>query len=265
MEFIKRNKTLITVILSLAIALCSVFIFSKQATDPENYKEIIQSIDDKKAAVASVTAGAAAASAALAMVPGDVTTPIANQIMQLSSYLMIVVCILILEKFLLTIIGYLSFKILIPIACILFLINAFIKKKYLKILAMKFIIFALAIFAIIPCSLKIGDMIFELNSTVIEQASEQVSETELQPYDENSSWWHNTIGKAKAKFSDASDFAKKKLNLFIDAIAVFIIAYCALPIIVVLTVLWLIKFLFGIKIPLEKIPRPKKSNTKQEA
>ena len=91
----------IAVALLLAIALLSIFVISKPATSAENYRSTIESIDEKKATVMGITATAAAASTALAAIPGDVTTPIANQIMEISSYLLIVVCVLVLEKSLL--------------------------------------------------------------------------------------------------------------------------------------------------------------------
>ena len=46
------------------------------------------------------------------------------------------------------------------------------------------------------------------------------------------------------------DKTKELLNNFIDVIALFIIAYCAIPIIVFLVVIWFIKFLFNITIPI---------------
>lgn len=245
----ERTKKIIITAVLLTIAICSVFIISKIAANPESYKETIRSIDDKKAIVMSITAGAAATSTLLAFVPGDMTTPIANQIMQISSYLMIVVCVLVLEKSLLTVMGYLSFRILIPISCGLLGLYTFYKKDVLKNLAVKFIVFAAVIVTIIPFSLKIGDMICEANSTVIEQVTEDINQTDEQSVNENNSWLDSIGDKLKNGISDAGDYAKQKLSMFIDAIAVFIIAYCVIPIIVVLTLIWFVKFLFGIKFP----------------
>jgi len=115
----------ICLVLLVVLALLSVFLLAKTASSPENYVSTVKSIDEKKATVMAVTATAATASTILAAIPGDATTPIANQIMEISSYLMIVVCALVLEKSLLTVVGYLSFKILIPIACVLFGIYIF--------------------------------------------------------------------------------------------------------------------------------------------
>ncbi len=240
-------------VIMLAIMLCSVFIVSKFATSPEYYKGTMQSIDDKKATVMGITAGAATTSTILAAFPGDVTTPIANQIMQISSYLMIVVCVLVLEKSVLTVMGYLAFNILVPIACVLFGIHTFIRKEFLKTIALKFVIFAMVIVTIIPLSVKIGDLICDSNSVYIEQVTEESIEENTEKntgegtLDE--SWSDGIINKFKEGAAYAGNYAKEKLNNFIDAIAIFIIAYCAIPIIVIVFVVWFFNFLFGLKIP----------------
>lgn len=247
MKFVTTKKEkIIRVAVLLIVAMCSIFIISKIATNPENYRTTIQSIDDKKTTVMGVTAGAAATSTLLAAVPGDATTPIANQIMQISSYLMIVVCVLVLEKSLLPVMGYLSFNILIPVACGLLGIHTFYKKEILKSVAVKITAFALVMVAIVPLSLKIGDMICAVNSSVIEQSIDNIDTTEEASLDdESASWLDNALKRITNGVSDASGYAKQKLSQFIDVIAIFIIAYCVIPIIVVIIFVWLFKFLFG--------------------
>lgn len=247
------TKKIIYVILLLIIATLSMTVISKVATSPESYKSTIQSIDEKKATVMGVTATAAATSTALAAIPGDATTPIANQIMELSSYLLIVVCALVLEKSLLTVMGYLSFNLLIPISCVMLGFYTFIKKRTLKILALKFIVFALVIVSIIPFSMKISDMIYEANQATVEQVATDLEESVIENGEEEKSWIDKMLDKIKDSVSDVGEKAKQLLNSFIDAIALFIITYCALPIIIVLFVIWFVNFLFKINIPMPNL------------
>ena len=245
-----RTKKVICIGLLLVIALLSMTLFSKIATNPDNYSATIESIDNKKETVMGITATAATTSTILSAIPGDVTTPIANQILELSSYLLIVVCALVLEKSLLTVMGYLSFNILIPLACILLGVHIFVGKKTLKTLAFKFIVFALVIVLIIPLSMKISDIIYESNQNTVEIVSTEI-ENDMLGIDETdeTSWINKTISKIKNEISDVGDKAREVLNKFIDAIALFIITYCVLPIIIVLVVVWFINFLFKVNIP----------------
>lgn len=247
-------KKAIVVVICIAVALLSIFVVGKKASSPESYKKTIQSIDEKKLAVMGVTTTAAAASTALAAIPGDTTTPIANQIMNISSYLLIVVGALILEKSLLTVLGYLAFNILIPVACGVFVVSMFAKKAVLKTISIKIAILAIFIASIIPFSFKVGDLIYETNSTVVEELNEKVDGAE-EDYseDEEENWWSGFVNSVKESASNIGDKAKQLLNSFMDAIAIFVISYCVIPILVLVIGLWFIKVLFNIPIPVETI------------
>ena len=246
-------KKILMVLLCLMLALMSVFVIAKHATDPQSYKNTIQSIDDKKATVMGITTATITASTALAAVPGDATTPIANEIMDMGSYLLIVVCALVLEKSLLTVLGYLAFNILVPGACLLFAISVFVKRNILRVLSVKIVVFALVISTIIPFSLKISDMIYESNQSMVTELNDDVEKMDdSEKSDKEKSWWETLTDKIKDGVANVGEKAKELLNNFIDVIALFIITYCAIPIIVFLVVIWFVKFLFNIKIPVSE-------------
>ena len=252
------TKKILMVLLCLTLALVSVFVIAKHATDPQSYKNTIQSIDDKKATVMGITTATITASTALAAVPGDATTPIANEIMDMGSYLLIVVCALVLEKSLLTVLGYLAFNILVPGACLLFAISVFVKRNILRELSLKIVVFALVISTIIPFSLKISDLIYESNQSMVTELNDDVEKMDnSEESDEEKSWWETITDKIKDGVASVGEKAKELVNKFIDVIALFIITYCAIPIIVFLIVVWFVKFLFNIKVPV-----PEKENLK---
>lgn len=253
------NKALM-LLLCLSVALISIFGVGKYATSPECYNNTIQSIDEKKAIVMGVSTGAVVTATAIASVPGDATTPIANKLMDMSSYLLIVVCALALEKSLLTVFGYLAFKIFIPIACTMFAMTLFWKHSLLKILAMKIVVFALVISTIVPLSFKISDLIYEMNKTAVTELNLEVEEMD-DTEDEDKKWWESIADTIKKSASNVGEKAKEILNDFIDVIAIFIISYCAIPIVVFSVVIWFVKMLFNIKISIpskEQFPTFKK-------
>lgn len=295
----KNNEWLtktIAVVLLIALAVLSITVLSDIATDPATYAATIESIDDKKAAVMGVTATAVTASTALAAVPGDVTTPIANQILEISEYLFLVVCIFVLEKSMLTVMGYFAFNILLPVACALMVLYILAGREGLKVLALKIAVFALVIATIIPLSMKISNFIYEMNSVEIEQVTQELNEVSVGAVEEElvteeaiqqqeetetetgflnsiKNWFSkenteateeqqgsgNVIDKLKDKLTGTADEikeqAKKILNQFIDAIALFVIIYCAVPIAVVLVMVWFVNTLFGLDL---RLPDKKK-------
>ena len=293
MKMNKFTMRIVAAALLVVFALLSFGVLAKPATDPQTYAHTIQAIDDKKSTVMALTATAAAASTGLAAIPGDVTTPIANQIMEISEYLFIVVCFLVLEKSLLTVMGFLGCKILLPIACVMLAVCLFWRKPNLKMLALKLAVFAALIMVIIPLSVGISDMIYEVNKVTVEELnlqyqetvpaeeSEHVEETApvTEPVQEDQGWFGNLVSgftdkveevtekvgevaenvtdKVGQAVGNTAEEARALLNRFVDAIALFVITYCAIPVIVVLVMVWFVKFLFQVQIPLpQTIQKP---------
>lgn len=246
----------LAIVALIGFAFVSMTVMAKKYTKPETFSRTIHSIDEKKATVLTVTASIAGVATLLAAVPDDSTTPLANEMMDLSGYLTIVVCVLVLEKSLLTILGAFTFNILIPISCVLAVICILTKRKNIGLLAGKILAFALAIVCIVPVSMRVSDLIYETNKMTIEQV---VEEEEIEKPVEKTGWFKKLANKIKESAEKAVESGKKKLNEFIDTVSLFVIAYCAIPLLVVIAFLWLTKVLFGIKIATPELSKFKVS------
>lgn len=262
MEKILDAKKVILIVVLLIISIISIFVVSKVASSTEFHAKSIQSLEEKKITVMELTAATAVASSAIASIPGDATTPLANQIMELSGYLLIVTGAIFLEKILLILTGYLSFTILIPIACLLCGIHLFVKNEVFKNLAIKLAIFAIAIFLIVPVSVKVTNLIESTYQTSINQTIEDAKNTGNEI--EESEGYNGIISKAEEFISNIGENAsglidkcKKVLSNFVDAIAILIITSCVIPIAVLIFFIWIIKIIFGISIPTPKIKKDK--------
>ena len=124
-----RNR-LIMMLICIGIALASFFVVSKWATSVESYRWVIKTLNglQKKALGLSGTATALATGAAA--IPGEAATPIANKLADVAGYMVIVYAVIIVEKYLLTITGYIAFKILFPIGCVLLAAGNFLKNGW---------------------------------------------------------------------------------------------------------------------------------------
>ena len=178
-DIMKVNITkCIIAILLIIIGAVSFASVSKYASKPENHKATIESLDDKKETVLELTAATTATSALITLLPGDTATPIAEKMADLSTYLLVVLCAVFLEKYLVTITGYAAFRYLIPAACVLFLINLAVNNETIRKLASKLLIFGLAIFVVVPASVKMSDLIENTYRSQIESAMEEAKETQ---------------------------------------------------------------------------------------
>lgn len=263
-----NSKTIITVIALIIVAVLSIFVIAPFASSAKTHANSIKTLDEKKITVMELTAATAGSATALAAIPGDFTTPVANQILQLSSYLLIVIGAIFLEKVLLTLTGFVAFKFLIPIACLLYGIYIFVEKDLLKNLAIKLATFGIVITLIVPVSVSVSNLIEKTHKDSITQtveeaknAQNEVSEVEGEENQEaNGNIWDTVTSKVKEGISNIGEGASKVikkgeelLNKFIDAIAILLITSCVIPIVVLFAFIWLVKIVFSVNIPLPKL------------
>lgn len=241
------------------IAMVSIFVVSKWAVSIETHKDTIQALDDKRTTVMELTAASTAASAGITMIPGDIGTPIAGKLADLTSYFLIVICAIYLEKYLVTIVGYATFTILIPGACLLMILDTFVQSERCRKLAAKLVLFGLTIFIAIPASVKVSNFIEVTYSTSIEKTIESaknsaqaLDESADSPKEEEQGFLGGIISNVQESVTAATTEVENVLNHFIEALAVMIVTSCVIPILVLVFFVWLVKILLGVEIPLPK-------------
>jgi len=176
MNFIKQKC--ITAAVLLLVAILSITVVGKYASAPENHQKTIASLDEKKQTVMELTAASTVTSALITLLPGDTATPIAEKMADVSGYLLVVLCAIYLEKYLVTITGYVAFTYLIPIACGLWILNLIFANATVRKLAAKLAVFGLAISLVVPASVKISDLIGDTYQAQIEATIEDARNTQ---------------------------------------------------------------------------------------
>ena len=272
--FTVKNCIIIGVL--VVIALLSFFALSSITSSPDFHKNSIKLLDEKKMTVANMTGAAAAASTIISAIPGDATTPIANEIMDVASYLLIITGVIFLEKMLLTLTGLIAFKYLIPISCILGIIYVFWKKEVLKNLAIKLTIFGLLLYLVVPASVYLSSWIESNYKSTINVSIESVEEIDVEEQtakeetNKNEGLLQGIMNNAQkvaekvtSSVSDGVEKAKQVLSSFIDATAVLIITSCVIPVLVIIFFVWIIKILFGIDVSAKKALSKYKNEKKE--
>lgn len=248
------QKLMIAAVL-VVIALISALGLAKLTADPAFHAASIAALDEKKLTVTELTAAAAAGSVAVSAIPGDATTPIANQIAEMATYLLIVVGAILLEKFLLTMTCLVTFQYLIPIACVLGIIWLFWRKAVLLQLALRLTVFGLVICLIVPASIQVSNLVeatFDTQKAVasLQQAADDAVEQQDASAEESEGGlggWLSQVGETiSGGVSSAVEQAEQMLSQFVDAIAVLVITTCVLPLAVLLFFAWVTKIIFGI-------------------
>ncbi|MCI6733089.1 MAG: hypothetical protein MR487_12370 [Lachnospiraceae bacterium] len=186
-------NTVFRIAVLLVVMIVSITILAPIMSKPETYSKTIAKLNEKQMNIMEVSATATVSSITLAAIPDDATTPVANKIMDLAGYLVLVLCTIVMEKYMLTIFGSLAFQYLLPAICALLILNTFLKNPSIAKLASKIFAVGLTLLLVVPVSVRISDMIEEtykvsiattadhaIEETQAEETKSSVSETEIQ-------------------------------------------------------------------------------------
>ncbi len=251
----KSKNRGILIVICVLIAATSFWGISKFAASPDTYKQTISSLEEKKETVTGITMVTAGTATALAAIPGEATTPIANKLVDLSGYLIFVMTVILLEKYLLTLTGLLTFKILIPLACGLLVIYLIYQKQILKEIAIRLILFGIAIMCVIPVSVSVSDIIEETYQIQSEYSLEEAQndQNEIQAKSEDKNFLEKITSKVSNGLDAILDKGKNMLSNFTEYIAVMLVVNLAIPILILMLFIWLLKFFLGINIKVSKL------------
>jgi len=250
-------------ILTLTIILSCTLIGNK-LTDPATYSHTIEVLDQNRSTILGLTAASAAASAAVSAIPDDICTPLAEEISELTSWFMVILAVVYLEKYLLTILGAAACYILFPVGFGALLIHCFFPERILKSLGTKLVAFGAVLLLVIPSSVWVSDQVNSIYSRSIEatvQSATAVSDNLFGEMSDGEGGNTSVIDEAKSMLDNASGSVagiieqfKNVLNRFIEATAVLIVTTCLIPLLVILFFAWIAKTLFDIQITL--LPSP---------
>ena len=249
----KNLRTAVCVALLVLAMVVSALPVANKAMSPETHEKTIASIDEKTVTVLKLTAATSLASAGISVLPGDTATPIAEKLADFTEYFLLTLVVLYAEKYLMTIMGAAAFRILIPIALALVVAGMFWKPQLTRRLALKLGVVALALYLVIPLSIKVSDVIYNtyedsINNTLT-AAQEFTDETNVIA---EAGEDKGLIASALDRLSETADTLANKaaniLNRFVEALAVMIVTSCIIPILVLVFFLWVIKQITGLDV-----------------
>lgn len=264
----KENRILkwCMIALCVVIAVVSNVVLAKNFSSPDYKlnKETITYLDEKKTTALELCAGATALSAAITLAPGDTGTPIAEKLTDLSGYFLIVVSAIYLEKYLLTILGALTFRWLIPVAMAAIALFFAGNKELFWKLGVKILLLALALYAVIPVSVHVSQLIYSTyqesidmtlaeTENLVSQTEDAANAQEKEAQDTQDEGFlsglidkaKDTIDQAKDTIGGATEQFKYMLNKFVDGLAVLIVTTCLIPILVMIFFIWIVKIILS--------------------
>ena len=255
-----KAKSILAAVLAV-FALVSIFGISRWQSSPDSHAASIQYLDEKQETVMKLTAASTAASVAISALPSDTGDAVSQKMMDLNSKFLIVLCAVMLEKYLLTITGYAVFRFIVPAACAFFIAYVFCHMELLKKVAGKLFLFGMTIWLAVPFGITLSRMIEDTYDTSLTQTVENVqsaadsAEESSEGSDaQNKSLWSSITSAVKDTVSNAAEKFETMLSDLMEALAVMIVTSCIIPILVLMFMLWVVKVLLALDIKLPSFP-----------
>ena len=248
------------VALLIIAALLSEFVGRPHFENVETWSGTIEVIDAKKNNVLALTTSTIALSAAISALPDDTGTPVAEQLTQLSGNLGIVLAVLFLEKYLLTILGFLSLGVLGPVAFALLAISLLMHGRLttshaLFTLGIRVLLVGIIAIAVVPASVWVTQRIDETYQISISQEESEGSEPTDSESQENKNFWDSIASGAAQLVSNLKDGIKsvtdgvvEQVTNLIEGAIVMIVTSCLVPLLVLAVFLWMGHSLMGIDV-----------------
>lgn len=280
-------------VLLVLVALISVFVLRPLFSSPEVYSGTIQALDQKKDTVMVLVGVAAGSSTAVSALPGDMATPLAEKLMDLSSDFVVVLTAIYLEKYLLTIFGFATFAILLPACCVL-MVMMLLRKKELDLkspefkLSAKLFLFGVVLMVVVPASVLVDGMVEstyqesiddviqtaqEVNAeqSVSNEALDEALKNAQEEAEKNASLLDRlgarvdeSVSSLTGQVNDAIEQYKAMLNNLFEAFVLLVVTSCIIPILTLIFFLWISKLILGLDLSLpSRLARPRVMGTRR--
>lgn len=277
-----KQKQAISLVLGVLLA---VFIWwfggSSLLTDLSDY--IMGRLDQMRNTVLALTAASSLSSTALTLLPGDIATPLAENLADISDYLLVVVAGIWIQKYMFSSLGVLALRILIPTGILVGLVPTLAdllgfelswEKKWHS-LGLKLALLGSVVFLVVPTTIYLTQTLESTYQATLDKTLESAESLDLSLTEENQATTSEPveqenqnilgqIGEAVSGVVDGvvqfttdtasnigstvTDLPQKMiglLNQMIESLVILIVVNCLAPLAVFFVLMWLVKVIFG--------------------
>ena len=242
------------ILLVVFLGVLSFFVGANKVPNMHFVNESVDLLNETRDTVMKLSAASLAVSVGITLLPDDYATPLANTLADMSKYCILILGMVFLEKLMLIEGVPIALKLVIPAACVLYIIFVLTGKELFKSFSFKLFVFALAMIFVVPISTHFADIIstqyMEYIDDTIDKAEEgnrdnlinlsSVSDKDKGWYEKVSDVFQKAISGVEELFDYFSDIVEK----FINSIAILIVVCCGIPVLTCMLFVWIFKQLF---------------------
>lgn len=288
----------IAILLLLALIVGAEIPLLHQFTGEDSFQKTTAMLETQEGRLVKMTLGAVAASTAVAMAPGDWTSPVANELADMTSVFSMALGAVLLEKFLLTKLCWLSLRIIIPVGLALMALYFASRRGGFLQAGIKVALFGLVLMLVIPAGAKVSsdlefmyqdklDAALSIHDEVVDAQAEETLSTEeaqaaLESESQKTMSWKDALGfftsipetvtgairdlpdTMTAGLGELKAQAQEWIQTFMMGLAVILISTIVIPIGILLLGLWTVRTITGLPIYVPRLPAPRRKPEYEE-
>ncbi|MDD6038127.1 MAG: hypothetical protein PUD20_04955 [bacterium] len=253
---VQKSKWLIRLLIPVLLAIVSLFILSEKIPETKFVQTSLESVEKSKTTVMEFAGATLATSLAISALPDDFATPLADSLADMNKYFVFILMVLFVERLILMKGIAISFRIIIPIGCVLYAIGYGIKKEFFVNIGKKIALLGLALVLVIPCSTHFtnyvcADYLAYVDETIADtkEGSDTINEA-VSGEDSEQTMFEKLSGAFKTAMQGVKDLLNYFHNMIkkcINSIAIMIVTTFVLPLVNLFFFKWLLGELFQIR------------------
>lgn len=261
MNFTKEK--LVKILFVTFLMVFSFTVLTRVIPEMKFVQKTIEHLEESQNTVMKFSGSTIATSLSLSALPDDFATPLASTLSDLNTYFIFIFAVLFVEK-LVVIQGIkYSLALIIPAACVLYIVSIVTEKNVFKNLAKKFLILGLSIIMVIPISTHVTETVCADYLTYVDETIEEADAGANKINDimaegnEKETFFDKLTEAFKTAIRDMSDlleYFKNVMRKCVNSVAVMLVTTFVLPMLTMFLFKWLLKELFALHFPEPKTP-----------
>lgn len=198
----------------VVIAVLSATVLSGILSSASTYRSAYEKLDEKRNNVMALTGAAVGASYLISLTPDDTGTPIANQLTEIGKDFSFIIAAIVLEKYLLTLMGFAFASIIVPVCCVLLAVYTLMNagNPYRQALlsgAVRLFALGLILYASVPAGVFVAGKIDETRQESIDATIAQSAQANVAQQDTKTEKTDNSTASKQDEASNPLEFLQQ--------------------------------------------------------
>lgn len=267
----------VKVLLAVFLMFFSFTVLSCKVPETKFVQESVEYLEESQNTVMKFSGTTIATSLAISALPDDFASPLAGTISDLNTYFIFLFAVIFVEKLIVLEGVKIALKLIIPAACILYIVSLFFTKEVFQKFAVKLLILGLSIIMVIPISTHVTEGVC---ADYLDYVEETINETDagaskindvMNSGDKDTTFFEKISNAFKTAIQSVSDlltYFKNVIKKCMNSVAIMIVTTFVVPMLILLLFRWLLKELFSLHLPIPdrvmKVPVKTQKNEKKE-